>query len=162
MFHRRTITKRVLAACGVLLTLVSCAQQSHALCGLVSCRIEAGDDAQGKASTKCCHQAKPSHVCSKSRDAGSRPPEGPTFAKQPAPSCPACPPNCVCCSLPIPQQPPSPVDTELASQPLAAQGIAAFSAATLSDVPSIELAAACGASPQRALDTCVRLCRFLS
>ena len=158
MFYRSTTTRRVLAACGVLLTLVSCARESHALCGLVSCRI-AGDDVGEEAATKCCHKAKGAHICSMSRDLGSCPPYEPNLAEEPAPSCPA---KCIYCSAPIPQQPSSPEDIDWATQPLASQGIAALAAVLLFDAMPMQLAPASGASSVRALDTCVRLCRFLA
>lgn len=159
MFYRLTTAKRVVAVCGMALTVLSCAQQSHAFCRLTGCQ----PSATSEVSAKCCHccpQAKSQHLCDQTDE--NSPAAGLASIcgrGHHAPSCPS-PGDRVCCqNLPTPSQS-TPTDTEFLTT--AAMDCTCSVAATTSDIAAVRCdAARSRVAPERSIETCVRLCRML-
>lgn len=161
MFHRSVITKRVIALCGVWLTLVSCMQQTHAFCGLSGCLPTQEEQLMDE----CCHECdavkKCSHFknCDCTAQADLKPSSPKGADSQPAQPCDE---GCWCCQPPSPQQAPAPLDAVSITQ------LSAISCDSIPAIVSLDVVVGAWAttlsesSPQRAIDTCVRLCRFLA
>lgn len=162
MFHRSTITKRIIAFCGVWLTLVSGLQQTHALCGLNGCfrtekqQVSSECCENGGSEKKCSH----SHRCDSQQQARNAVQVGTAgIDRQPAAPCEK---GCQCCQAPSPQQVPIPLDAESATQPSAICGGSMLAAAWLGVAPAGSPTTISESSPERAIEVCVRLCRFLA
>lgn len=159
MFYRLTIAKRIVAACGIALVVLSCVQQTHALCRMTGCQPRA--TAEEMATCDCCdkplqcqHDGEPAdHHATDSGVAAN------VCADQHTPACPS-PGHCVCCQqLPTPTQS-SPVD--------AGSLLAALDCFCCDSTPTILDDAASGWSTadspiahERSIDLCARLCRLL-
>jgi hypothetical protein len=160
VFHRSSITKRVIAFCGVWLTFVSCMQQTHAFCELYGCSNSEkqqvlGDCCETNAGDeKCPHKQR----CNSGRTQSV---ESTKVAVDHQPTVP-CEDGCWCRQAPSPQQAPVPLDAESLTQPLVMYSGAMLVATSLNAPQAGWAATIYESSPERAIDVCVRLCRFLA
>jgi hypothetical protein len=159
VFYRLTIAKRIVAACGIALVILSCVQQTHALCRVTGCRPQA--TAGVTATCDCCEE--PAH-CQHDCDPADHHPTGvdavsSCCTNQHAPACPS-PNECACCrQLPTPTQS-SPVDA--GSLLAAIDCICCDSTPTvIADVASSWNTADTPIAHERSIDLCARLCRLL-
>lgn len=160
MFHRSSITKRVIAFCGVWLTFVSCMQRTHAFCELYGCSTSVNQ----QVSDDCCETSAADEKCPHKHHCKSRPAtnvESTRTAVDHQPTVP-CDERCWCCQAPLPQQAPAPIDAESVTQPPVLSNGSTFAATLLNAAPAGWALTANESSPQRAIDVCVRLCRFLA
>lgn len=161
VFYRLNIAKRIVAACGIALVMLSCLQQTHALCQLTGCRSLESSEHRADCG-KCPAQPKCKHSC-------ARPVEKPAGSYLASHcdngshdrSCPT-PGKCMCCQAPPTPSQSSPVDAE--SLTTASLTYSNWGSVTT----SVDLAAVgwdtstSRISPERSIETCVRLCRFLA
>jgi hypothetical protein len=160
--------KRVIAVCGVWLTFVSCMQQTHAWCAMSGCQ-SANKHTEVRTACSCIAKRKCRASCGSGH--GRRPDDaGGTSVNQnagraayanlhDAPSKP-CRREGACCVPPSPQQAPTPLDADFLTQPVAAEFVCQPSA-PLRDALGAECSGSAEWTPLRAIDACVRLCRFL-
>jgi hypothetical protein len=161
VFYRLTIAKRVAAVCGIALTVLNCMQQTHAICQLTGCKPQNASEVR----SSCCKSAAAStcvHSC-------HRVDEKPTGADHASigeqgshgPTCPS-PENCVCCQAPPTPSQSSPVDAEFVT--MASSSCNCCCSALMSvDVAAVGCDATTSRfAPERSIETCIRLCRFLA
>ena len=160
MFFHSHIAKRVIASFGILLTAVSCGQQTHAFCELYDCT----QPDKEQLSDDCCQKHLPKKKCSHSHapECGKLPKvQSPLGAANCQPAVP-CDEGCLCCQTPSPQQAPAPLDAESVTQPSATCSCTTLTAAWVDADSSRWSTTSSQSSPERALDICVRLCRFMA
>lgn len=163
MFHRLSITKRIVAACGIALTMLGSLQHAHVFCQMTGCSRQIA--AEGSAS--CCQRAAKAkatcrNLCSPNieQSAGVHITAS-CGAGSHGPACPS-PGNCVCCQEPPTLSQTSPVDVEALATASADCG---YWLTVMNVVDAAAFAWQASASqldPDGSLDTCVRLCRFLA
>lgn len=160
MFFRRTIAKRLLAQCGVCLTLAASLQQTGSLCNLASCTCfsmatHVAVEVSEESHTACSHQhGRHSHHTAARHDSDHH---GDSASHGGWP----CEHDCWCCQPPAPQQQPAPLDADALTQPAATAATLAIVAPALAFASSPPATGAATA-PERAIDACARLCRFLT
>jgi hypothetical protein len=160
VFHRSSITNRLVAFCGVWLTFASCMQRTHAFCELYGCSTSGKQQVSGD----CCETIAANDKCPHKHRCKSKPAknvEAAKNAKDHQPTAP-CDERCWCCQAPLPQQAPAPIDAESVTQPLVLSNGSIFTSTLLNVVPAGWAPTANESLPQRAIDICARLCRFLA
>lgn len=161
MSCRSNITRRFIAVCGVWLTLLSCMQQTHAFCVFNGCLGSKEQQITGDCGDKCTSGKKCSHSrCCASRDSSCVKSAQVDAECQPAEPCDQ---TCWCCQAPAPQMGSAPLDTESVTQ-LTVTCAGSCHAASWLEMASAgwSMTIINESSPQRAIDVCVRLCRFLA
>lgn len=150
MYHRTSTLRRTLAVFGIVLTVLSCMQQSRALCLLAGCRPDATDlelDADEEHEDDCCDTCKGEVVAETHNDCHKNSVEGMP-----------CSEPCSMCERAAPRTASIPIDANsvisLVETPLATQGV------TCTSVTSF--ASASEPFYSGSLATCITLCRFLS
>ena len=160
MFYRSPFAKRVIAALGVLLTAISCMQQTHAICGLWGCIRLVPDKHVAEI---CCHGCRCTETFAQSEKCNFEPQGARDHCLTDAGGQPgkSCPPNCSCRQAPTPHQAPSSGDGDLAPQPSKFCRISPI-VALLDSTAYFRVSGINDLTAQRAIDACARLCRFLS
>jgi hypothetical protein len=154
LFRSRTISKRCFAFGGAWLTVVAGLQSTGLLCRLVDCGCDAtawhvaaeeqGGCSHDHAGHSHQHGQHPSNEHGDSKSRTSQP----------------CEHDCWCCQPPAPQQQPAALDVDGLTQPAAGgTALAMFSIEATATSP---LASSDPRAPERAVDACARLCRFLA
>lgn len=151
MSHRSSTIRRTLAVCGIALTVLSCMQQSRALCALAGCRpvtdSSLADAASEHEHNDCCDACEGEAASERHDDCHDG------FVEAIPCSTP-----CSFCEPVAPRTSPPPVQFESLVSPmtitLAAPVVVCVSVTTF----AILSEPACCSS----LATCVKLCRFLS
>lgn len=152
MFYRRPITKRIIAALGVVIALMGSFQQAHALCGLIGCgqrEVEQDRCFNDYCQDACCRPdtiAAPSSICIDNQF-----------------HCPSpCPNDCWCCQEPSPQQVPTPISADSVGEIWTSYSFANSLAVEADNAARDAASFAIEICPQLALEVCARLCRFLT
>jgi hypothetical protein len=157
MIHELCTSKRVVAACGVVLMLLSLLQHAHAFCSVAGCRQN-----QGNGKSPCCCLGS-----SRSDDSSfaTRGGEGGSCRALPTPSteAPGCPSpgNCICCQT----TPPANTLSATVADTVTTMADAMICGGFATDLRFTQRLSICGApecnSVTYSLVTCARLCRFL-